>query len=64
VNDDFVHSGLVPSCEQLGEGARVGFAEDVVDCPACRERWRVEGMPLFLVRSGETPEQFRTRTRP
>jgi hypothetical protein len=60
-----VHSGFDPGCHDAGrERTTVGFTEEWVNCPDCLEVWRVHGMPKFIVRRGETPAEFRRRTRP
>lgn len=58
-----VHSGLIPGCGNFGYGDLVGFTEDVVDCLECLALWKAEGMPKYIVRSGESNAQFRARTR-
>jgi hypothetical protein len=62
MTDEVVHSGLLPSCETFGEGATIAFAEDQVTCPDCLQRWRMDGLPTFLRRGGETQPEFMVRT--
>jgi len=59
---DVVHSGLMPSCENFGEGATVAFAEALVTCPECLDLWRTQGLPRFVRRNGETQPEFLQRT--
>lgn len=62
VTDSPVHSGLEPGCDNIHEGDRVAFAEDLVTCADCLRLWREHGLPKYLVRHGETNDQFLRRT--
>lgn len=62
MTDEVVHSGLMPSCETIGEGATIAFVQDQVTCPDCLECWRKDGLPKFLRRTGETQPEFLART--